>query len=81
MIGYSRGLECFKKTVYTDPSGIEQIVESDGPMKCGADEKFCITASGSFNDGVDPCQFSKLKYFIKITVIYPHISLIRTGVI
>ena len=63
-IGYSRGLKCFTKTIYTNPEGKEIIIGSDGEV--GSDgqsiecegQPFCATLSGSFNDGANACQFS-----------------------
>ena len=83
IIGYSWGLKCFDKTVYTNPEGKEIIIGSDGnvgtdgkSVECEARQKFCATLSGSFNVGSESCQFSlqienislKLLFITKILV-------------
>ena len=74
IIGYSWGLKCFTRTVYTN-LGTEIIVGSDGKkgsdgqsMECEANENFCITISGSFNDEANLCQFFITNRKYKITV-------------
>ena len=79
IIGYSRGLKCFTKTVYTNPEGKEIIIGSDG--KYGSDGQsiecdenigdFCLTLSGSFNDpDGNPCQFSLQTENISLKLLF-----------
>ena len=59
----SSALECVKKAVYTGPDGKEKIIQSDEQesVKCDNGLTYCITASGSFKDGNDECQFYATK--------------------
>jgi len=66
-IGYSRGLKCFTKTIYTNPEGKEIIIGSDGEV--GSDgqsiecegQPFCATLSGSFNDGANAYEVESIR--------------------
>merc|ERR1712183_647622 len=68
IIGYSWGLKCFTKTVYTNNEGKEIIVGSDGQVgsdgksvECEAGENFCVTLSGSFNVGSNPYEVESIR--------------------
>ena len=71
IIGYSRGLKCFTKTIYTNPAGKDIVIGEGESVECqGVKKNFCVTLSGSFNDGANPCQFSLQTENISLKLLF-----------